>query len=273
MCSRDQTGRHICASVGCAVGRPFLVRGAERLAEATARGDWLEEHVRPEVRGLPAELRSRLAAHWTRVGLMEHASIAAFARFALHLLSVGAPPELVRAAQQAMGDETTHARLAFALATAYGGAPVGPGLLVLEGALDDLDVRYLVAALVREGCIGETVAAVEALEARESAADVAVRRALAIIARDEQRHAKLAWRALAWLVDAGRVSAATVREEFAAASVAQAPPSDRIDEGLSTHGVVGGRRSTMLRAETLTRVIWPLVRARYSAAQDHCRVT
>jgi hypothetical protein len=42
-----------------------------------------------------------LAKHWTEVALMAHASIAAFARFSLDALSLGAPPELLDAAHAA----------------------------------------------------------------------------------------------------------------------------------------------------------------------------
>jgi hypothetical protein len=87
---------------------------------------------------------------------MEHASIAAFARFALQLLAVGAPPDLVHGAQIAMGDEADHARLAFRLASAYAVRAVGPSALDIFGALDGFCIEQLVATLLREGCIGET---------------------------------------------------------------------------------------------------------------------
>src|SRR5262249_3539695 len=160
----------------------------------------------PDLDGLSPSTRALLAARWTSIGLMEHASIAAFARFALQLLAVGAPPDLVRASQEAMGDETEHARLAFAAASADAGEDVGPGALAIDGSLDGFDVAQLVATLLREGCIGETVAAIEAREALESAVDPVVRAVLETIARDELRHAELAWSTLAWLVSEGRVS-------------------------------------------------------------------
>ncbi|MCA9546694.1 MAG: ferritin-like domain-containing protein, partial [Myxococcales bacterium] len=58
----------------------------------------------------PAQ-RARLADHWTRQALAEHASVASFARFALHLMAVGAPPDLLVATHQAGLDEIEHARL------------------------------------------------------------------------------------------------------------------------------------------------------------------
>jgi uncharacterized protein (TIRG00374 family) len=50
------------------------------------------------------------------------------------------------------------------LTSAFGGREVGPGTLPIEGALDGADVDAFVATLLREGCIGETRAAVEARE-------------------------------------------------------------------------------------------------------------
>ena len=116
-------------------------------------------------------VRAELATRWTEVALMEHASIAAFARFALEILSLGAPPELLVQTHAAMTDETVHARDAFALASAYAGRAVGPGALDVGAALSSRTPLDIVRTTILEGCIGETVAAVEAAEAREHATD------------------------------------------------------------------------------------------------------
>jgi hypothetical protein len=243
--------------VACGTGRPFLVHGTERLAECVARGDWRAPSVAPNVQASSDAVRARLAAHWARVGLMEHASIAAFARFTLHLLAVGAPPDLVSLSQQAIGDETEHARLAFSLASAYAGRAMGPGALAIDGSLDGFDVVELVGTLLREGCIGETVAAIEARDALENVHDPVVRRVLETIARDELRHAELAWRTLAWLVSSGRVSRALVRNEVAAALREMKTSRRRSDtkEDLSAYGVVSDARHDELRHAAATRVI------------------
>ena len=78
------------------------------------------------------ELRERAAAWWLRAALLEHASIASFARFSLELLRYGAPPELVVGAHRAALDEVAHARLAFALASSWSGRDLGPGAMGLE---------------------------------------------------------------------------------------------------------------------------------------------
>ena len=68
------------------------------------------------------------------------------------------------------------------------------------------------APATAEGCLGETSAALEALEAADSAADPVVVAAYSQIARDEQRHAELAFRFVRWALerDADTVAARIV---------------------------------------------------------------
>jgi len=160
--------------------------------------DWLEALPSPNLAGLSPTRRAELAAHWARLGQMEHASIAAFARFNLQLLSLGAPAELVEACNRALADETRHTKLCFALASHYGGTNVGPDRLDLDHCFEDLGLRAIAKLVIEEGCIGETVAALEALEDAEATTDPVVRHVLRSIAHDEQTHAELAFKFLRW---------------------------------------------------------------------------
>ncbi|MFV8755200.1 hypothetical protein ACNOYE_32020 [Nannocystaceae bacterium ST9] len=180
-------------------GRPFLVDQSPRLAEACERGDWSLASAleRPD----DERLARRLAAHWTEIALAEHASIAAFARFALQLMTLGAPPELLRDCQAAMLDETRHAQLAFGLASRFTAAPVGPGALELTGAFADSSIESILRDVVLEGCLGETRAAAEARAAAGECEQPELRAVLEAIADDEELHAALAWRFVAWLLD------------------------------------------------------------------------
>src|SRR5262249_48354359 len=152
------------------------VEASARVAPLADRSDW---HARsmcePDVSNLPDDVRTALAAHWARTAQMEHASVAAFARFALELLALGAPAWAIAETNAAMADETEHARMAFSLASTYAQKEIGPGPLAIEGALGEVSARAVFATLVREGCIGETIAATLARDALESATDVAVR--------------------------------------------------------------------------------------------------
>lgn len=198
-CIRDlETGVRTCNS-DAVCGRPFLVAAEARLPPVVARGDW-SDALAPRVDHLTFAQRSALAEHWTHLGQMEHASIAAFARFSLQLLSLGAPPELVEACTAALADETAHAKLCFGIASAYAGRAIGPGPLDVSRSLDVASLADIVDLVILEGCIGETTAALDALEAAQTATDPVICDAYLRIATDEQRHAELAFRFVQWAV-------------------------------------------------------------------------
>jgi hypothetical protein len=185
---------------GSVCGRPFLVLSQPRLPAVVSRTDWLRPQT-PAVAHLTTSERAALAEHFSRLGQMEHASIAAFARFQLQLLALGAPPELVEACNRALVDETAHARLCFGLASAYAGRALGPGPLDVQCSLDAVSLIDVVDLVIAEGCFGETRAALEALEAADNAEDPVIRAAYAGIADDEQRHAELAFRFVRWALE------------------------------------------------------------------------
>jgi hypothetical protein len=253
-------------------GRPFLIAGHAQRAEVTTRADWYPTAVDAD-RGrtapeLDAELRALVAQGWLEQALMEHASVAAFARFSLQLLSLGAPAELVSDASQALADEIVHARDCFALARRHSARDVGPTALPLTGALEELDLTAIVLGTIAEGCIGETVAALEAAEAQAHCEDEAARVVLARISADETRHAQLAWRFVAWALEHGP---ARLRQDVRAAferELATAPTGSSSAIALSTtehrllqQGLVGPELRRALRARVLHDVIAPCARA------------
>jgi hypothetical protein len=256
-------GKRVCATTSCAIGRPFLVEGSERLADRAYRSDWLEEELAPCVEPLAPEVRARLAEAWTRIGLMEHASIAAFARFSLELLALGAPAHLLDQSAQAMRDETAHARQAFALASAYSGEARGPGALAVDGRLLELELDAITFTTFLEGCIGETAAALEAREAADLARDPVVRAVLERVADEEARHALLAYEFLRWALS--RSDAALVRRledilegELARSTrAAEAREADAMAEELVTHGILPEARRCALRVSVLRDVVAP----------------
>lgn len=208
-------GRRVCGSVNPACGRPFLVDAQPRLAPTVNSRAWANTAaLSPRVAELSAAERAAHAAHWTNLGRMEHASIAAFARFSLQLLSLGAPPELVDACTQALADETAHTKLCFQLASAYAGHAIGPGPLDVRGSLEASSLSDIVDLVIVEGCFGETRAALEALAAADAASDPAIQAAYAQIAADEQRHAELAFRFVRWALTQNE---SAVRERIGAA--------------------------------------------------------
>jgi hypothetical protein len=118
----------------------------------------------------------------------------------------------VRAADRAARDEIRHARVTARLARRRGATP--PKVVVAEPAsarpLVDFAIENAVEGCVRE-CFGALVATGQATRAR----DRRVGRAMSGIARDETRHAALAWAIARWVAprltdgERARVSAAT----------------------------------------------------------------
>ncbi len=149
------------------------------------------------------EQRKRIAAAWAHDAVMEHASIASFARFTLELLAIGAPADLVWASQQAGLDETGHAKACFGIASRLTGRKLGPGPLDVEGAVASNDLAAIIAGTVKEGCVGETLSALLAEARAERADDPEIRQVLTTISEEEARHAELAWRFLGWAIERG----------------------------------------------------------------------
>jgi hypothetical protein len=273
-CVADVSGVHRCQTFPCAVpGRPFLVDGVAVTAQPCERSDWTAALAPVDDTGCGA-----LADHWTSAGLLEHASVAAFARFTLQLLQLGAPADLIEGAERAMADEILHARLCFAQATRYRGKPVGPSPLPTEGCLQASDFESVVRMVVREGCIGETVAAVEAAEALAHSSDPRTRAALAIITRDETRHAELAWEFIRWAITIRPETVDILLDELAAALGAgqSAAGGDRagtysgetrdaepsaMELAHAAHGLLPEPHLRHLRERALREIIAPLGRA------------
>lgn len=244
---------------GCCItpGRPLVVAGQAHVAKSAPRDVW-QAALPWSPPDLNKAIRDEATGRWTRAALVEHASIAAFARFAMQLLAMGAPPRLIADAQAAMGDELGHARVCFGLASAYAGRDVGPGALDIREALAG-DAREFVVTAVHEGCVGETVAALEASEAARHAVDPVVRAALAEIAVDEGRHAELAWRFVQWAVQRDPGLRAAAVEAFATALDGVAAGGQG-REDLLRFGVLGPAARGSLRRAALAQVIGPCAR-------------
>jgi len=253
----------------CDAGRPFIVAGQLRCAGPVGSASWCEPlpvgQRQTMGRGISAPLRQAIAEHYARLGLMEHASVASFARFVLQLLAVGAPPQMVLEAQAALADEVRHAQACFSIARALGGHALSPGPLDMEDAMSGpVDLLTVTRATIREGCVGETLAAMEVEEAATWVRDAQLASTLASIAEDELAHARLAWRFVAWAVR--RVDASTRERmgQFLWDAVADARrasvggPPDRFDPVvLRAWGVLSARDRLAVRRRALETMVEP----------------
>ena len=130
---------------------------------------------------------------------MKHASVASFARHTLQLMSIGAPSELLQSSQDASIDEIKHAKMCYGFASTFLKKDISPGVLNVDNSLEELNLEDIIKSIIKEGCIGETLAAIEAHYRQHLALDHAVKGALKVIADDETKHAKLAWDTVAWI--------------------------------------------------------------------------
>jgi hypothetical protein len=230
--------------------------------------DW--DELRQIARELAPEAGERLAREWARDAQLAHTSIASFGRFALELQAVGAPSELVESAHRAAIDEIDHARVCFSLVSVYGGQVVGPGPVPLPtGAFAAPTLISMAHATVLEGCVNETIAALEAKVAAAHAQPAAVRDALLAIERQESDHASLAFRFVGWAIArGGREVRAAARAAFALAN--ERTVGTRTDGGalpaaledtLAQHGRLSERARSELRHRALREVIAPAARA------------
>ena len=182
---------------------------------------------------------------------LEAASVDAFRHLRRELIAHGAPRRLVRAAERAARDEVRHARMTRALATRYGGEVIAP-------RVEPRPVRNLEAVAIEnavEGCVREAFGALIACFQAAAARDPVIRAAMARIARDETRHAALAFEVDAWLRGKlggsarARVEAARDRAlgELASNAV-EAPAALRSTIGLPT------RQQSRFLLDELTRI-------------------
>jgi hypothetical protein len=258
---------YLVGSIGCD-GRPLMINGAPRLAEVvpgpsqwSAPSDEAPLDMQ-NVESMDADLRARLSERWMERARFEHASIASFARFSLALLACGAPPELVAASHRAAMDEVRHAQLALSMASHYAGKPLGFGALDISGTLDGpMSLEAITLATVIEGCVGETLAAIEVAASAAEARSESIRRALAGIAEDETLHAELAWAFVRWAIGNGgstlRNRVASTFEQAFEKVIADASLND--DSGAAEHGFLSGREIKALRRQAIADVLRPAV--------------
>jgi hypothetical protein len=239
-------------------------------APLASRDDWrlssvddLMTDLEPS-RNPPENLLPVLARSWTEAGLQAHAAVAAYSRFALQLMSLGAPPQLLHGCSQAMQDEVAHAQASFSLARRYTGRDVGPGPLPAVELSRDGDATSVVLEVVQRGCIAEAVSALSAREALEHCQDAATREVLVRHQAAKAQQAQLAWRFVAWaLRGAGRELPDHVRVAFltALSAPAEAAPLGERDRMLLRYGVLSEAHRAGLQQRILRDVVLPCMEA------------
>lgn len=187
------------------IGRPFTVGGVSRTTRSENSavknslevGSWIID--KPVSMFENITYNYQIGLEWLQQAEGEHASVASFARHTLQLMSIGAPSELLVRSQSASIDEIKHAKMCYGLASIFLHQNMIPGIFDVENSLESLEIKDIIKSVIHEGCIEETLAALEAHFRADVAEDSTVKATLVEIAHDETRHAKLAWDTIEWV--------------------------------------------------------------------------
>ena len=146
-------------------------------------------------------LNQEIGNSWLHHAEAEHASIASFARHTLQLMAIGAPSRLLIASQAASLDEIKHAKICYGFAGSFLAVDFQPGPLNVDGSLEKLSPREIIRSVIQEGCIEETLSAIEAKYASNKSSDPAIKKSMIEIASDETNHAQFAWNTVKWFLE------------------------------------------------------------------------
>ncbi len=212
---------------------------------------------RPAGLSAPPPRGSTVGTFLAHCAWLEAASVHAFRHLERELASHGAPAKLVARAARAAREEIRHTATTSRLARHFGAEVTVPQLP--RGpvrSLQDIAIENAV-----EGCVREAYGALVAMWMAERAADPEIRRAFALIAREEAGHAELAWRVDAWIQPqldaAGRAAATRARHEALAllrAEVGQEPSRE-----LRAHAGVPDASEARRLLETFARTLFERV--------------
>jgi len=192
-------------------GRPYIDSDGHQLQAESLKSEdacWADhkhdefsKHDKTENYDEDEEIKST----WIKRSLGEHSSIASFAAVTISLMTNNAPPDLVRDSLRAALDEVEHATTSFKVASLLSGEIIEPGPLPPSSHNFETDIYGLMTRTFDEGCIDETLSAVVAAAEADSYAssiketDIKLLMPeLSKIARDEARHAALAFRTIHW---------------------------------------------------------------------------
>jgi hypothetical protein len=192
-----------------------------------------------------------VAAWFAAMAHAEAASVVSFVRLAAALAEHGAPAELIASCRDAARDEARHTRVMRSHARARGLEPTRP----CHRAIVMPTLEALARENAIEGCVRETWAAAQIVWQAGRAEHPRLRKELAIIARDEVRHAELAWAIDAWArtrLDPGAIARIDHAQADAAAELARDGVSARELEGLGLPSHADARRL----ADSLRAALW-----------------
>ncbi len=151
----------------------------------------------------------------------------------------------------------------------YGSEAVGPAPMDLgERAPIASSLAELAVWTLRDGAVGETLAAYLAQRALEHTTAPAARRALEEIVRDETQHAELAWATLRWALELGGDEVAVAIRGFLAKLGPPERRSDRWTAAMGAHGWLSPDDEHEAARTCLAEVVLPVAEALLDAIAE-----
>ena len=144
----------------------------------------------------PACRGDEVGASLAEAARLEAASVHAFRRLGGELASMKAPRALVKGAERAARDEVRHARVTSRLARRRGAVPAK---VVIDRRRPARSLEAFAIENAVEGCVRECFGALVATHQAACAPDPRLALEMRRIARDETRHAALAWEISRWI--------------------------------------------------------------------------
>ena len=196
------------------------------------------------------------------MAIAEHASVAAFARFTMQLMAIGAPADLIAQATRAQGDEIRHALDCLTVAANVSGESLGFGTMNVEGSLTNAtDVKTILIDTIREACVNETVSAAQCQAAAEQAQEPTIASMLSQIAIDEQRHATLAWGTVKWILEEHPHLHDVAHQTFVDAIAHPFVSTEDPGTDLSAFGALSAQQDQAVASKAIRQVIRPCMDA------------
>lgn len=223
--------------------------------------------------GVEPPMRHALGDEWSALATETHAGVARFAHFALELLSLAAPPELLEAANRAALDELSRARSCFALASLYAGRELGAQPLPV-GSIPPatFDLASVVERVVRQGCVTEALALAELQLIRTRPQPAAVASVISLLLAGAAEKLHLAYTFVCFALAENEAIARPAAERALALALAArraepVPPSVVPDALLRAHGRLTPTERAHVRAE-LPRLVQPSFEAALSSPRQ-----
>lgn len=212
---------------------------------------------------VPAADRAKASKYWSKVAMMEHASVASFSRFSLDLMSIGAPVDLLTGAHQAALDEVRHTQISLDIANQLGSANFTPGSFPISTEAADFafgNVEKIAAAAALEGCIEETLAAAVVLAQAEAMQTPDHKVLIRSVGFDEANHAVFAWKAVQWMSSTYPETREAIKKVFAARAAHYkdyAPSAAAAEQSLQHLGLLDAATVDRVQFSAWQRVVVP----------------